>query len=339
MMMQGYNEGYYDAVVGGANGIKARYDQLEQQWNGKKVEVKSVTDWGYGELLFGRSSMQLVSGQTSLLEMENISQRARIISNDVRQLQDYLSNFYDPQEAAEYAETGYLQAAYSGFWNYLSPPETASYKAYVQMQKLNQEIPISSQLLPEVDETYEKLQERILEEKKNRFEQALHKDFTPQREANGVFYHEQQSYYSGTCGIHALNAFAGEPKYDELSIARANHNIAPLFLGIREFEENANFDPKEGNDPAYVHRTLLQNGIQTDHEQINRNLPIAQKWEAKDRVIICDINQAHFTCARKATNGRWHFIDSLKTEQPSYNTLDDLINAEFPNVQRMDLIA
>lgn len=353
---------YYQQRVH-ASGLKDNFDQLSNTWEGKKVEINQITSWRYTDLLKklisgGSRYIQFVSSKFSLDDMNELHRQAGVIAHEVNEVSKDLENLIDPEEAARYYASQGENRLSKSIWKVASifsrAEANVTEEAIEFSNKLNQEVPVGK-LREEISERFEYLEEMVLIDKQKRQSAALYSNPTPYGavpgpEANqGAFYHEQQRrIFSGTCGIHSLNAFVGGPEYDELSIAQANvveaGNLGGSLASFKEYDE-LGLNPQADNNPSFIFNTLQANNITKDdgtpleHGVGVDITALDQKWENTNRVIICNVTDGHFTCARRNPNdGRWHFIDSTKKIQPTYNSLADLLNTELPGRGNVDLI-
>ncbi|KAG8150671.1 hypothetical protein BFF94_026040 [Burkholderia catarinensis] len=143
---------------------------------------------------------------------------------------------------------------------------------------------------------------------------------TTQPAASGsLFYHEVQHRNSGSCGIHAANAYLGEPAIDAASVAKeCNEIFGADVLSADEIAKGGADGLPLANamGAAHAHKT----GDANELKEI-----LGKHQSAIDRVMIGisgNDEDAHWVAFRKDAGGAWHFINSYPGQNKgSWNKL------------------
>jgi hypothetical protein len=143
---------------------------------------------------------------------------------------------------------------------------------------------------------------------------------TTQPVANGsLFYHEVQHTNSGSCGIHAANAYLGKPAINAGKVSRESNKL--LGADVLSADDIA----ADGADGLPLANAM---GDMHKHEtgDANKLKGILAKHESSiDRAMIGisgDGQNAHWVAFRKDTGGTWHFINSYPGQnKDSWNKL------------------
>jgi hypothetical protein len=131
--------------------------------------------------------------------------------------------------------------------------------------------------------------------------------------AQGRFYHEVQRTDSGTCAIHAINAYSGSSKYnvDHFALEQSKE------FGF-DHDMSRQFALQDGNDARFV-RAVLNTAEQDANtvEMGKSKTELAARLEQVDthidRVMVGLAGQGengHWVAFRKDANQQWHKLDS-----------------------------
>ncbi len=133
--------------------------------------------------------------------------------------------------------------------------------------------------------------------------------------ADGRFYHEVQRVDSGTCALHALNAYSGSAKYTLAHLAHAQTTL--LGLSAADATHAA---LNEGNEAAFVNAALTAVEGAANHAVMDKpRLELAallDKQDASiDRVMVGLAGpgepSGHWVAFRRDAARKWHRIDSF----------------------------
>lgn len=131
--------------------------------------------------------------------------------------------------------------------------------------------------------------------------------------ANGLFYHEIQRVDSGTCAVHAANAYSGSSQYNLHHFANAQSNMVGL-----DYNEAKGLILQDGNDPNFVKAVLNESKGAANTAHIAKSkTELADILDHVDRDIDRVMvglagpgESGHWVAFRKDGDKKWHKIDS-----------------------------
>ncbi|WGS47762.1 hypothetical protein LFL97_38150 (plasmid) [Burkholderia sp. JSH-S8] len=151
--------------------------------------------------------------------------------------------------------------------------------------------------------------------------------------ANGLFYHEIQRADSGTCAIHATNAYSGSGKYNLHHFANAQSNT----LGL-DYHEAKGHILKDGNEAYFVKAVLDESEGPSNTAEIAKfKTELADILDHAnagiDRVMVGLAGPGepagHWVAFRKDGDRKWHKIDSYPGGISAGNPQPNLSPADF----------
>lgn len=133
--------------------------------------------------------------------------------------------------------------------------------------------------------------------------------------SGSLFYHEVQRTNSGSCGIHAANAYLGKPGMDAGKVAeKLNDTLGPGVFSANDIARGGADGPPlaQAMGDAHEHKTGNANELKDT---------LAKHESSVDRVMIGisgNNENAHWVAFRKDTAGDWHFINSYPGQNKSH---------------------